>query len=302
MWIVITLFAASFQTIRNTLARSLAGTVSPTLNSWARFAFNLPFSTILLMTVMTRQGRLVLPSAFFGWCFLTAASQLLGNVALVAAFRRSSFAESIVLHKLEVVFAALLGVLFFAEFPQRSGWLGIFFCAAGVLLINRGRSGGPGGWKSVFHMDMGALQAIGSGVLLVLTSFFLKEATEVIASANPRIGSARFEVSVHTLFHTVWMQVLMATLYLSIFSFSELRKIRANWRRMSLIGGFGFAGSLCWYWAYALALVAYVKAVGQIEMIYSVLIAIFLFHDRSVIRQLPGVVLLALGILLVVWG
>ncbi len=48
---------------------------------------------------------------------------------------------------------------------------------------------------------------------------------------------------------------------------------------MSLIGLTGFSGSLCWYWAYALALVAYVKAVGHVEMVYSVLISIFLLQD-----------------------
>ncbi len=70
---------------------------------------------------------------------------------------------------------------------------------------------------------------------------------------------------------------------------------------MSLIGLTGFSGSLCWYWAYALALVAYVKAVGHVEMVCSVLISIFLLQDRSVVRQLPGVALVTAGILLVIW-
>ena len=302
MWIIITLFAASFQTVRNTLARSLSATISPTLNSWARFAFNLPLSTLLVTLLGLSIGWLTLSGTFFFWCFLTAASQLLGNVALVAAFNRSGFAQSIVLHKLEVVFAALLGVLFFAEVPETIGWMGVLLCGIGVLFINLKKDQGPAGWIRAFHLDAGTIQAISSGLLLVLTSFFLKEATAELAVLNPRLGEGRFEAAAHTLFHTVWMQVLLATGYLVIVTPGQLRLIRTHWRRMSLIGLAGFSGSLCWYWAYALALVAYVKAVGQIEMIYSVLISIFLLHDRSVVRQFPGVALVSAGILLVIWG
>ncbi len=181
MWIVITLFAASFQAVRNTLARSLSSTISPTMNSWARFAFNLPLATLLVTILGLNLGWLQLSGSFFFWCFLTAGSQLLGNVALVAAFRRSGFAQSIVLHKLEVVFAALLGVLFFAEAPEPSGWLGVLLCGVGVLFINLKKDREPTGWIRAFHLDLGTVQAIASGLLLVLTSFFLKEATEELA-------------------------------------------------------------------------------------------------------------------------
>ena len=69
-----------------------------------------------------------------------------------------------------------------------------------------------------------------------------------------------------------------------------------------MIGLTGFCGSLCWFWAFSLTLVAYVKAVGQIEGVLAVLLAIYVWREAEVRRQLPGVALVTLGILLVLLG
>ena len=71
---------------------------------------------------------------------------------------------------------------------------------------------------------------------------------------------------------------------------------------MALVGFVGFCGSQAWFWAYSLALVAYVKAVGQFELIGSVAISIFIFRERNVLQQLPGIAVITVGILLVVMG
>jgi drug/metabolite transporter (DMT)-like permease len=65
---------------------------------------------------------------------------------------------------------------------------------------------------------------------------------------------------------------------------------------MLAIGATGFAGSLCWFWAYSLTLVAYVKAVGQIEAVLAVGLALFVWREPDVRQQLPGVLLIMLGI------
>ena len=64
----------------------------------------------------------------------------------------------------------------------------------------------------------------------------------------------------------------------------------------------GFAGSLCWFWAYSIALVAYVKAVGQIETVLSVAIGLVALREANLPRQLPGVALILGGIVLVLVG
>ncbi len=302
MWVALALLAGCFQTARNALARSLAGEITPALNSWSRFAFNLPFSTLLIVALVLRVGWPRTPPEFFAYCLLTALTQLLGNVALVAAFRRVNFAQSIVFHKLEVVFTALVGVALFAEKPSLLGWCGVGACGVGILVMNFRRETGPGGLRRAIHLDAGSLLALACAILLVFASFMLKEATAAFALANPRVGAGRFEAAAHTLFHTTWMEVAILTLFLLAFRAREFRHVRRHGSRMALIGVTGFAGSLCWFWAYSIALVAYVKAVGQVETVLAVAIAILVFREREVWRQLPGVALMLAGIALVLVG
>jgi drug/metabolite transporter (DMT)-like permease len=223
-------------------------------------------------------------------------------VALVAAFQRANFAQSIVFHKLEVVFTALLGVALFGENPTPLGWLGVTACGAGVLVMNLGRERGPEGLRRAFHLDSGSLLALVCGVLLVLASFMLKEATGEFARLNPRVGADRFEAAAYTLFHTTWMEVAILSAWLLAFRSAEFRRVRAHWPRMLLIGAAAFAGSLCWFWAYSLALVAYVKAVGQIEAVLAVALALLVWKEREVWRQVPGVALVVAGIAVVLLG
>ncbi len=302
MWVELSLLAGALQTARNGVARSLSPLATPVLISWSRFAFNLPFSAALVAVLWARSGAVELPPRFFVGCLLTGVFQLLGNVALVSAFRHANFAESIVLHKLEVVFTAVIGALFFAEYPTPTGWLGIAACGAGVLLINLGRGRGPTGWRRAFHLDLGAVLSLACGLALVLASFALKDASTTFALANPRVGSGRFEAAAWTLFHTTWIEVVLLTAWLALRAPGELRRVRELWPRMSVIGVTGFAGSLCWFWAFSLTLVAYVKAVGQIEAVLAVALALWVWRERQVLAQLPGVALVLAGIAAVLLG
>lgn len=296
MWVELSLAAGIFQTVRNSIARSLAGRASPMLNSWSRFAFNLPFSGALAAWLVLDRGAPELPAAFFVFAAATALSQLLGNVALMAAFERANFAQSIVLHKLEIAFTAVIGVALFGEYPSLAGWLGILTCTVGVLVMNLGRATGPAGWRRAFHLDSGALLALACGLLLVFASFMLKEGVAVYAAANPHVGDGRFEPAVHTLFHTTWIEVVILSVAIRWRLPGEFARVRELWPRMAAIGFTGFCGSVCWFWAYSIALVAYVKAVGQIEAVLSVVIALAVWREREVWRQLPGVALVMAGI------
>ncbi|HJS75145.1 MAG TPA: EamA family transporter [Vicinamibacteria bacterium] len=294
MWVLLALVAGLLQSARNGLARSLAGRISPVLNSWSRFAFNLPFSTALVGILLILLPAPLTSARFYALAFATGVAQLLGSVALIAAFRHASFAQSIVLHKLEVLFMAVLGALFFAETPTRLAWLGILLTVAGVLGM------APGAGRSRF--GRGQALAMTAGLLLAIVGFFLKGATEELAGLNPWVGEGRFVVASYTLFHVTWMEVVLLTLWLARPGSSELALVPPNVRRMVLQGMFGFSASLGWFWAYSIAFVAYVKAVGQIESVAAVLYSLLIWKEKEVSRQIPGMALTLAGIALVLLG
>jgi drug/metabolite transporter (DMT)-like permease len=116
------------------------------------------------------------------------------------------------------------------------------------------------------------------------------------------VGTGRFLVAAHTLFHVTWMEVLLLTTWLLYPRRGELALVPLHWRRMALQGSFGFSASLGWFWAYSLTFVAYVKTVGQVESVAAVLYSLLLWREMEVSRQVPGMALTLAGIVLVLLG
>jgi len=301
-WIVVSLFAVLCQTARNAAARSLTPHVSAPLNSWCRFAFAIPYVAALVIFLVARHGMPRVSETFFGLCLGIAVTQLSANVALVAAFHRSSFAQSIVLHKLDAVFGAFLGVLFFAEFPSTFGWAGVFVSTLGMALINLARGEGLWQWRRAFHLDAGAALALTCAALLALTSFLIKEAVDELLRLNPRMAERHLEAVVHVLFHTTWIEVVLLTGSIALSMPAEFRKVPRHAGRMAIVGLASFLGSLGWFWAFSIALVAYVRAVSQVEAVFAVAISFFVLRERRVTRQIPGILLVIAGIGLVLYG
>jgi drug/metabolite transporter (DMT)-like permease len=295
MWVLLALGAGLLQSARNAFARSLVGSISPVLNSWARFAFNLPFSTTLVLVLVLARGAPETSPRFFALSFATGLAQLLGSIALIAAFRHSNFAQSIVLHKLEVLFTAVIGAALFAEMPTALAWLGIFVSVAGVVAM------APRGTR-LARFGAGSVLAVAAGLLLAIVGFFLKAAIEELVLLNPWVGRGRFLVAAHTLFHVTWMEVVLLTAWLFYPRRGELALVPLHWRRMLLQGSFAFSASLGWFWAYSLTFVSYVKAVGQVESVAAVLYSLLLWKESQVSRQVPGMALTLVGIVLVLLG
>jgi drug/metabolite transporter (DMT)-like permease len=299
LWSLLALSAAIAQTARNALTQSVSSKISPALNSWSRFAFCLPYAALTCLVVVGLDGMPTLPPSFFAYCLATAVTQLLGNVALIAAFRSGGFGEAIVFHKLEVLMAAIAGAMLFSEYPTWTGSIGIAVCGVGVMWINLGRVSEDRRWTRVLTFGRAGGLALLCAALLVLASFALKAANTVVSAANPEIGQGGFAAPVQTLFHTTWIEVLLLSAWIAMREPASFRDVAVHWRRMALIGSAGFTASLCWFWAYSLTLVAYVKAVGQFEALIAVALGIRMLGEKTLIRQLPGILLVSLGIVLI---
>lgn len=308
MWYMFALAAGSLQVVRNAASRRLAGEVSAGLNSWARFAFNLPWALAFAALVSQGLPPPKLSPGFFVACLLGGVGQLLANVALVSAFRYATFAESIVLHKLEVVLTALVGAVLFGEMPGPLGWVGIVVCALGTAAINL--AGAPGSRamvatefaRRIVRLDRGARLALAAGGLLVVASFGVKRAMVELAEWNPEHASHLFVLPAHALVWVTGIEVLLLTAALGVREPGAFRRVPRHMSTMSTIGLTAFCSSLCWFSAFATGIVAYVRAVGQVEAVLAVAVGLWGFRERRTLRQLPGAALIVVGVLLVVLG
>ena len=164
------------------------------------------------------------------------------------------------------------------------------------------RGTGDRRWVHAFSLGRAGSLALLCAVLLVAASFALKIANGIVSEANPGISVSSIAAPIQTLFHTTWMEVLLLSIWILHREPRSFAAVPVHWRRMLLIGSTGFIASLGWFWAYSLTLVAYVKAVGQIEALIAIALAIRVLGERELIRQLPGVLLIIGGITLVLLG
>jgi drug/metabolite transporter (DMT)-like permease len=300
VWVFVSLAAGSFQTARNGLARSLSLQLPAVVLSWARFAFNLPFSAglVVVLALTTGEGP-SLSGRFLLYCLVAGVAQLVANVALVESFRLATFAQAIVIHKSEVALTAVVGAVVFDEVPSPLGWVGVVVTGAGVAMISLSGSERAADWRAVLAANRGSGLALAAAFLLVIAGFTIKEATTELAAVNTSLeGTFRFAAT--TLFHVTWMEAVLLSGWLLARQRATLPAIRPHLGRLYAIGFTGFAGSLCWFWAFSLTLVAYVRAVGQVEAVLSVFLAIYVWHEHRTRRQLPGIAVTVLGILLIV--
>jgi drug/metabolite transporter (DMT)-like permease len=83
----------------------------------------------------------------------------------------------------------------------------------------------------------------------------------------------------------------------------EPGQMRAVWhaRKVAVwIGLMSLGGSLCWFIAFTLQNAAYVKALGQVELILSVAAATLFFHEKITLREWAGMAVLVGSILMLV--
>jgi drug/metabolite transporter (DMT)-like permease len=77
----------------------------------------------------------------------------------------------------------------------------------------------------------------------------------------------------------------------------EIVQVVLSWRSSSLVGLAGVVGSAGWFTAMTLQQVAYVRALGQIELVFTFMASYFLFHERVNRMEVFGCLLIVGGIL-----
>ena len=96
------------------------------------------------------------------------------------------------------------------------------------------------------------------------------------------------------------IQTVLMTLYLTLCVPGQVTAVLSAWRLAAPAGAAGMLASLGWFAAFTLATAAEVKAVGQVELVFSWLTGRHAFGERATPRELAGIALVAGGIVLLV--
>ena len=105
-----------------------------------------------------------------------------------------------------------------------------------------------------------------------------------------------------TLVTILVLQTVMLGVWILFRNRDQFAKIFVHWRLSSLVGLTSTLGSIGWFTAFALTQVAYVKTVGQIELIFSLFVTHKIFKERLNKSEGIAIFLMISSILLLIYS
>ncbi len=105
-----------------------------------------------------------------------------------------------------------------------------------------------------------------------------------------------------TLVLTNVLQTLMQGAFLAWREPASVRAVFATWRSSAPVGALSACGSACWFSAFALAPVGLVRAVGQVEILFTLAFSRFYLRESPTRAEVTGSVIVVLGVVLVLLG
>lgn len=297
-WIPVTITAALFQTWRTALQQRLKGLLGTEAAAFIRFVYGAPVAIALLVALLARPGE-SLPTATLGFLALSAAGgllQILATNLLIMAFGYRNFAVGTAYSKTEAPQAAILAYLLLDETLQPLGWLGLLIALAGVLVLSLAASKLTARDLVANTFQPAALCGIGAGLLFGLTGICFRAASTGLDTGDV-LTRAIFTLAV-----TNSLQTLMAGTWLLVRKREDFIRAFTTWRRSGPVGLLSVAGSACWFTAFTLAPVGPVRALGQVELLFTLAFSRFYLNERPTRPDIMGAGLIVAGVVAVLLG
>lgn len=291
-WILFTIMAAFMQAWRNAFQKQLSTSVDAYGTTLARFLFSPLFAfSYLAFLYMQKPVTAVVHFSDKFWFYIVIAgvSQIFATALMVMLFQQKNYAIGVGLAKSEAILAAIVGVIFLQEHLTTWGWVGVLIGAVAVFLLSKGRQ----------HTELSVktlMIGLGSGLCFAITSLLVREASLELTML-PFLHRAAW-----VLCCLISFQCIIMLLYLGIFSRETLYRM---WQRLGLVfkvSVCSFLASVGWFSAMSMQTVAIVKTLGQVEILFSLLISAFFFKEKLAKTDHLGLWLVIVAAIMVIWA
>jgi drug/metabolite transporter (DMT)-like permease len=289
-WAVFTLLAVVFQTCRNAFQSQLSHSVSTSGVTLSRFLFAPPMA-LLYLSLVYFFAPAEIPDFSLAYVMIALAAALLQIAAtslMVILFKQKNFAIGAGLAKSEALVAGVFGTLFFGSLLTPLGWLGIIIGTFAVFILSGFRRGGGINLST-------ALIGLACGTCFAFTSLFVRELSHLLPL--PSYHSAAW-----TLLWILCIQTFIMCSYIGLRSPNTIKQLGKQ-VKLTLATSFASCiGSICWFTAMTLNDVAYVKTLGQLEVLLTMLISVYWLKNPLKKQEIIGLLLIGLAAILVLWG
>jgi drug/metabolite transporter (DMT)-like permease len=295
LWIPITIAAALCQNIRTTMQQKIRGLLSVDGANFVRYLYGAPLALGMLAFLVWGTGR-DMPSvsgSFLLLVTIAGVAQIVATSLMIHSFSLRNYAVGTVYSKTETVFVALFAT-FIAHEPLRFGaWIGILVCLVGVAILSvRGNFSNV---RSVLAdlTHKGALYGILSGAIFAIAAGTIREASKLLPDGDFMIRGITVLACMNTI------QVVLMAAYLARQDRPQLSKVAGHWRSSIWVGLFSVLGSAGWALAMTLENAALVRAVGQIELVFTFIASHLVLKERPSIGEWLGSILVVGGVVLI---
>ena len=302
-WIFLTVFAALFQNIRTALQKQLNDDRLSTAGATAvRFIYGLPFIFLYLGFLHFQNSEPLVwferepAGVFIFWSLLGGLGQILATAALLKAFRYSTFVVGNTYSKTETLQAALIGLVLIGDALTLPLVLAILISFAGVFLMGLGKERLTFGTLRTMVTNKAAFFGLLSG-----GGFGVAAVSYRAASLSLGWDSAFLSAGT-TLLTVVMMQSIIMLIWLGLRERHQLLIMARAWRTALLTGLMGITASIGWFTAMTLQNAAHVRALGQVELVFSFLISLFWFREKVTPTELAGVLLIVAGLFVLIYA
>ncbi|MDP3897775.1 MAG: EamA family transporter [Mesorhizobium sp.] len=294
LWIPITLLAAFLQNLRSVGQKHLKAVMGTTGATFVRFGFGLPFalSFVVLLHAVVGYALPVLNPVFFAWAIVGGVSQIAATFLLVYLFSFRNFAVGTAYSRTEPAQAALFGLLFLGERVTAGTLAAIAVSVFGVVLISIAHTAMSPRALVASLVSRNALIGLTSGTAFGISAVAYRAASLALGGPNFMMQAAV------TLAVVIVLQTALMGAWMLWRDRAELARIADAWKPALFVGAVGATASFGWFMAMTLQQAAIVKALAQIEMIFTFASSILFFKERINAYETAGCVLIVGGILL----
>ena len=138
-----------------------------------------------------------------------------------------------------------------------------------------------------------ALCGLGAGAGFALAGVGIKAAVIALAAPDPILAALLALVVTNVL------QTAMQGAWMAWREPAGLRAAFTGWRSGAWVGTLSACGSACWFAGFALAPVALIRAVGQVDVVFTLLFSRFYLHEPVRRSDAAGLCLIVGGVVLV---
>jgi drug/metabolite transporter (DMT)-like permease len=294
LWIPLTIAAAFLQNVRSALQKHLKGQLGTTGATFVRFGYGFPVAIAYLAgLVFLFDFELPEPNiTFFSFVAVGGLAQITATALLVTLFDARNFAVGTTYSKTETVQAAIFALVFLGEGISLTATLGILVSLVGVITISAAK--GPAGLASIAKSwtNRAALTGLASGAFFGIAAISVRGGS-LSLGGDGFLVQAGFTLAVMLIFQTIIMATFMA-----IRNASELRDVLKAWRIAMWVGASGAVASIGWFTAMTIQNAALVRALGQVELIFTIAASVLIFREKIARGELLGILLVVGGILI----